>query len=593
MIELDTRQLNEKQQFINQYVAASNAASGSKYDQNANVAHKNIATLAAELNKDINIQINRHATAERIKDLFGEPLSKEYIRQIEDHEIYSHDESAVPGTPYCASVSLYPLLTEGLVSMGGESKAPKNIESFCGIFINFLFAASAQYAGAVAATELPLYLTYFARKTYGEDYLSTHREEMKAHLQHIVYSINQPAAARGFQSVFFNTSLFDKEYYESLFGDFMFPDGEYVEYQHLAEFQEFFMDWLNEERKKALLTFPVITAAMLIDKETKQIKDKDFAEFCANQLAKGSSFFIYQSESADSLSSCCRLSNSIEDDVFSNSLGAGGVATGSVKVTTINLNRCVQKGIDLKEQTKKCQKYLYAYRTLVEDMIDNKMLPMYDSGFISLDKQYITIGLNGVVEAAEYLGYDVSNNKTYKQFLKDTFSCIKEENKKFRKEMNVLINTELVPAESLGVKFAKWDKQDNLKVGRDCYNSYFYKVEDECISILDKFWLYSTDMVKNLDGGSALHLNLSNHLPAEGYRALLDTAAKTGCNFFCTNVLLTVCNECGYINKHTVGDCSKCFSSDVSYATRVIGYLRKIDSFSIGRQQEHKHRYYH
>ncbi len=589
MLKLSNEQVNEKLSFIDQYIKANNAASGSKFDANANVSFKNIATLEAELNKDINIQVNRTLISRKIEDLFGNDLAKEYVRQINDHEIYVHDETSLK--PYCVSMSMYPFLVSGMKELGGESAAPEHLESFCGSFVNLVFAVSSQFAGAVATVEFLLYFDHFARKDYGDNYLVTHPELIKNHLQHIVYSINQPAAARGYQSVFWNISLYDEKYFDSLFGDFVFPDFDKPKYETIFNLQKFFMSWFNEERKQAVLTFPVVTSAMLVDDEGPV--DNEFADFCADELSKGNSFFVYQSKSADSLASCCRLRNEITDNTFSYSLGAGGVATGSINVITINMNRLIQDGRDLKQEVSKIHKYQVAYREIIEEYKQAGMLPVYDAGYITLEKQFLTIGINGLVEAAEFLGIEASNNDKYINFAQEQLKIIFDANKEAKKEYGYMFNTEFVPAENLGVKNAKWDREAGYEVNRDCYNSYFYPVENDNVNSLDKFVLHGREINQYLDGGSALHLNLEEHLTKENFLNLLKISAKTGCNYFCTNIKVTICNSCEYIDKQTLKSCSKCGSHNVDYGTRVIGYLKRVSSFSGSRQKEHNERYYH
>lgn len=589
MLKLTSKQIENKIEFINNYINAKNAATGSSFDSNANVSLKNIATLEAELNKDINIQVNRSLVANRIEKLFGKDLATEYHRQINNHEIYIHDETSLK--PYCVSISMYPFLLNGMKDLGGESQAPNHLESFCGSFINLIFAISSQFAGAVASVEFLLYFDYFAKKDYGENYLETHKETINNHLQHIIYSINQPAAARGYQSVFWNISIYDEKYYENMFGNFVFPDMKVPEWKTLRKLQMYFMDWFNKEREKAVLTFPVVTAAMLIDDEGPV--DDDFADFCAQELSQGNSFFIYQSENADSLASCCRLRNEITDNTFSYSLGAGGVATGSINVITINFNRLIQDNRDLKSEIQKVHKYQVAYRSLMEEYKEAGLLPVYDAGYITLDKQFLTIGINGMLEAAEYLGISPTNNPAYIKFVQEQLKVIYDENKAANKEYNYMFNTEFVPAENLGVKNSKWDKQSGYEVARDCYNSYFYAVENEEVDVVDKFILHGREINQYLDGGSALHLNLEEYLTKDNYKNLLRISAKTGCNYFCTNIKVTICNSCNHIDKQTRHTCIKCHSEDIDHATRVIGYLKRVTSFSNARQSEHKRRYYH
>lgn len=581
--------IDEKIKFIDSYINSKNAADGSKFDANANVSVKNIATLESEINKDINIIVNRRLVYNKIKSLFTLELAEEYLRQIEKHEIYVHDETSLK--PYCASVSMYPLLIDGLIRLGGESRAPKNLMSFSGIFVNFVFAISSQFAGAVATVEFLTYFDYFARKDFGNEYLKSNGEFIESCFQQIVYSINQPAAARGYQSVFWNISIYDQYYFDALFENFVFPDGTKPNWNTVKELQKYFMIWFNEERNKAVLTFPVVTAAMLTD--GKKAKDREFVDMCSKELSKGNSFFMYLSESADSLASCCRLRNEVSTKEFSYTLGAGGVATGSINVITLNFNRLIQDKKDLNLEISKIQNYQIAYRKLMEDYLKANLLPVYNAGFISLDKQYLTIGINGLVEAAEYLGYEIDNNKNYKKFIVEQLNTIFKLNQEKSKLTGYKFNTEFVPAENLGVKNASWDRKDGYYVPRECYNSYFYRVEDQYINPLEKFDLHGKEILDYLDGGSALHLNLEEYLSSQQYVLLIDLAALKGCNYFCTNVKVTICNDCQHIDKKTSLICNKCGSENIDHATRIIGYLKRITSFSKERQIEAQKRAYH
>lgn len=589
MLRLNPEQLDAKLHFIEHYLQAENAADGSTMDANANVTQKNMATLEAEMMKDFFIQVNRSQVSQKIESLFGRELAQEYLRQIEQHEIYVHDETSLK--PYCASLTMYPFLLDGLTKLGGESRAPQHLESFCGTFVNFVFAVSAQFAGAIATVEFLAYFDYFARRDYGDDYLTTHTKLIENHLQHVVYALNQPAAARGYQSVFWNISIYDQHYFDSMFGEFVFPDFTKPNWQTVAQLQEFFLTWFNSERSKTLLTFPVVTVAMLTD--NGRCKDQAFAAAMGAQLAQGSAFFMYLSDNADSLASCCRLRNEISDHTFSYTLGAGGIATGSINVITINMNRLVQDGRDLLSEVSKIHRYQVAYRQLMDDYLAAGMLNVYSAGFISLDKQFLTIGINGMAEAAESQGIQVGNNQAYISFVQDLLKVIYSANRAAKTEFGYLFNTEFVPAENLGIKNAKWDKADGYQVSRACYNSYFYVVEDEAINPLDKFVLHGRELVDYLDGGSALHLNLDEPLSAEAYLQLLNIAAKTGCNYFCINVKITICNQCEHIDKRTLQKCSACGSKDIDYGTRVIGYLKRVSSFSAGRRVEHRLRHYH
>ncbi len=511
--QAELRALAGKKQFIKDYAKASNAATGSKYDANANVTEKNIVTLNGELFKGDVIKVNRAILTDKIRQLYGEDLAKEYIRQLESHELYKHDETSI--MPYCVAITMYPFLLEGLQPIGGLSAKPKNLDSFCGMFVNLVFAISSQFAGAVATGEFLMYFDYFARKEWGDDYWKRPEEMVDKHrnidktieqkFQQIVYSINQPAAARNFQSVFWNISYFDKNYFEGLFGEFVFPDGTKPIWDSLNWLQKKFMIWFNNERTKCILTFPVETVALLTDGE--DVVDKEWADFTAEMYSKGHSFFTYMSDSADSLSSCCRLRNEVTDNQFSYSLGAGGIATGSKSVMTLNINRLVQDAVNngydmieyLRENVQKVHKYQTAYNELLKDYLNDGLLTVYSAGFIHMKKQYLTVGVNGVIEAAEFLGIPVNDNPTYREFMQSILKTISDENRKARTK-ELMFNCEFVPAENLGVKHAMWDRKAGYFVPRDCYNSYFYAVEDTSLTILDKFKLHGKDYIKYLDG---------------------------------------------------------------------------------------------
>lgn len=509
----ESRALNEKKQFIKDYAKAKNAATGSKYDANANVTEKNIVTLNGELFKGDVIKVNRAILTDKIRELYGEELAKEYIRMLEQHLLYKHDETSI--MPYCVAITMYPFLLEGLQPIGGLSARPKNLDSFCGMFVNLVFAISSQFAGAVATGEFLMYFDYFARKEWGDDYWKRPEEMVDKHrnidktleqkFQQIVYSINQPAAARNFQSVFWNISYFDKNYFEGIFGEFYFPDGTQPQWESLSWLQKKFAKWFNEERTKCILTFPVETMALLTNGE--DVVDEEYADFTAEMYSKGHSFFTYMSDSPDSLSSCCRLRNEVTDNQFSYSLGAGGIATGSKSVMTLNINRLVQDAVNngydmieyLRENVKKVHKFQTAYNELLKDYLKDGLLTVYTAGFIDMKKQYLTIGVNGVIEAAEFLGIPVNDNPTYREFMQSILKTISDENRK-AKTKELMFNCEFVPAENLGVKHAMWDRKAGYVVPRDCYNSYFYAVEDTSLTILDKFKLHGKDYIKYLDG---------------------------------------------------------------------------------------------
>ena len=604
----DDRETMDKPKFLADYCEAANAATGSKYDANANVEHKNIATLIGELPKSNFIRLNRRLLTDRIKKMYGKEMSEKYIDLLTHHFIYKNDETSLAN--YCASITMYPWLIGGTTSIGGNSTAPTNLKSFCGGFVNMVFMVSSMLSGACATPEFLMYLNYFIGKEYGKDYYKEADKVVDLSLkqrtidkvitdcfEQIVYSINQPTGARNYQAVFWNIAYYDKPYFESLFGNFYFPDGSQPDWDGLSWLQKRFMKWFNKERTKTVLTFPVETMALL--SHDGDVIDKEWGDFTAEMYSEGHSFFTDMSDNAGSLSSCCRLRNEIQDNGFSYTLGAGGVSTGSKSVLTVNLNRCIQYAINNKIDYKEylssvidlCHKVQLAYNENLKDLQSHGMLPLFDAGYINMSRQYLTIGVNGLVEAAEFCGLKISNNPDYLKFVQTVLGLVEKYNKLYRTK-DVLFNCEMIPAENVGVKHAKWDREDGYFVPRDCYNSYFYIVEDPNTDIIEKFKLHGAPYIEHLTGGSALHMNLEEHLSKQQYRQLLKVAAKEGCNYFTFNVPNTICNDCGNIDKRYLKECPHCHSKNIDYMTRIIGYLKRVSNFSEARQQEAGRRHY-
>lgn len=643
-----TEQDKKDTAFIKSYMKASNAATGSKFDSNANIDMKNIVTMGNEIHKYKNIRQNRKMMFERLKELYGEVVAESYLSDLMSHRLYKHDETFVPGTPYCVAITMYPFLLDGLTKIGGVSSQPTDLKSFCGEFINLVYSISSQFAGAVATPEFLLYMDYFIRKDYGNDYLSILDKKVELNskgrtlekviencFQQVVHSMNMPSGARGYQAVFWNIGYFDKQYFEGVFGDFAFPDGTKPQWSTLNWLQKKFMRWFNKERSSYVLTFPVETMAMLTNGE--DIVDEEYADFTSEMWAEGHSFFTYLSDSADSLSSCCRLRNSLKDledkehnyNTHQFSMGTASVATGSKSVMTINLNRVIQEAafdycsrnnIDFKhgdklfidtlseeqldglylciattltEMTERVHKYQIAFNSLLMDFYNVNMLPVYNAGFIAMKKQYLTVGVNGLTDAAEFLNIDTSVNSQYLRFVNLILETINRVNRK-NKTSDLMFNTEFVPGENLSVKNYNWDKDSGYYVSQKhkMYSSYFFNPEDVELSIIDKMKLHGSDFVKYLDGGSACHININEHLTKEQYRHLLRIAAQNGTNYFTFNCRNTICNNCGYISKHTHDTCPKCGSKNLDYLTRIIGYLKRVSSFSEPRQEEESIRAY-
>lgn len=632
----ESRFIKERIDYMNQYSESSdNAASSSETDANANVTQKNVANLESEVYKTTNRIIQRQRMKDKLNELYPE-VSKQYEKDLNHHIIYTHDEASTPVLKqYCMAVSLYPLMTEGVGNIDGVTPGPPNdLLSFSGQITNLAFLLSSQCKGAVAFGEYFIALNYYVRLEYGNEWFNklccpitsehcnlprTVYDGIIKAFKHFVWGVNQPAQNRAYQSPFTNISYYDKTYFEALFKDFYYPDGTQPTWMEIDTLQRTFMKWFNKLRLQQIVAFPVETFAMVHD--GNDIVDKDYKELCAEMYSEGHSFFTYISDSADSLASCCRLRNELTENTFNPTSGLTGVMTGSCNVITLNINRIVQdfwrkyylvpdpkpdlwptsRFMDnfreyLKEILERVYKYHIAYKTMLYDLEDKGMFAASNGGYISISKLYSTIGINGLNEAAEFLGLEVSNNPEYIKFIQLVLGTIKEQNKAHaisNKKRPFLFNSEVVPAEGLGGKNYRWDKEDGYYVpeGRTLYNSYFYNAHDNT-SVLDKFILHGRQTYQFTDGGSALHCNLSDHLSKEQYIKLIDFAIKEGTNYFTFNIPNTKCNKCGHIVKQPFTVCPKCNSEDVTQYTRIIGYMRPISAFAEDRKVEAKMRIY-
>ena len=635
------RFIKERIDYMNKYSQShDNAATSSETDANANVTMKNVANLEGEVYKTTNRVIQRQRMKDKLNEMFPE-VAKKYEEDLNHHIIYTHDEATTPVLKqYCMAVSLYPLMMEGVGNIDGITpSAPNDLQSFSGQITNLIFLLSSQCKGAVAVGEYFIALNYYIVKEFGEDWYNrldeittspacnkqrTIRDAVYKAFKQFIYGVNQPAGNRSYQSPFTNVSYYDHTYFNSLFGEFIYPDGTKPQWEAIDCLQKLFMKFFNKLRTKQILTFPVETMAMVYDPKTNDIIDKDYKDFTAEMYAEGHSFFTYISDSADSLASCCRLRNELAENTFNPTSGLTGVMTGSCNVITLNINRITQdyfrtvdtnyfgnSGIlyqDITEEDmegfkkyiidilERVYKYHIAFKTMLYDLEDKGMFAASNGGYIHISKLYSTIGINGLNEAARFLGLEVGNNPEYIKFLQLILETIKEENKKHSihdKKRPFLFNSEVVPAEGLGGKNYNWDKEDGYWVPDDenLYNSYFYDAHDDT-SVLDKFILHGRQTYQFTDGGSAAHINLEDHLSKEQYLKLIDFAIANGTNYFTFNIPNSKCDDCGYITKHPITECPKCHSHNITQYTRVIGYLRPIKSFGKDRQIEAAKRTY-
>lgn len=625
--------VRKKIDFINNFKKSDNTANAT-IDDNSNVSTHNIAVLNSEIHKEENAEINLKIWENKVQELFPN-FDYKQMRKDFTTIAYPHDLNSQIGMPYCVAITLYPFYLNGINDLGGLSASPKNIDSFCGMFVNLIFSIASQYKGAVATPGIFVGMDWYLRKEWGDNYYTklseiispsfssrkqTIQGQIHQYFQQICYSLMQPSGSRGNQAVFWNCSIFDKPFFDTMYGDFYYPDGTQPQWESINWLQKDFLHWLNQERLKCILTFPVVSACLIYQDE--KFLDNELYEYLCKEYSEGNSFFTYISDSADSLSSCCRLSSKISKPQFNFTNGQLSEMTGSKNVITLNFNRITQdyfKKIDtnyfgaydityknITEEDMEGFKnyiinileriYIYqtAYNECLKDLYEANLLTVYKAGFIDMKKQYLTIGINGLNQAWEFLGGKCNKNKDYERFCNLIFTTLKEQNQ-LHKTSELMFNSEFTPCESASIKLYNRDKKDGYKVPSDTnlYASYIYKPNDKEISLLDKIYLHGRNFCgDNLDGGSSAHLNLDSHLSKEQYRKILKYAAEVGCKYFTFNVPNCECEDCHYIAKQPFTKCPKCGSTNISLWDRVIGYLTKIKNWSTGRQIEQKTRVY-
>ncbi len=634
----ELREDEERLQYMENYSKSSeNAASSSETDPNSNVSMKNAANLEGEVFKSKNRRLQRRRMYKRLVSMFDRETAKQYLIDLGNHIIYVHDEASTPVLkPYCGAITTYPLLCDGVGNVDNVTPfEPNDIASFSGQMTNLVFLVSSQLKGAVAVGDYFVSLNYYVIQQFGKNWYdkldvitttehclqpSTLRRDIRKGMKQFIYGINQPAGNRSYNSPFTNVSYYDKYYFKAMFEEFTYPDGSKPEWKAIDTLQRMFMELHRELRLIKPLTFPVSTIALVHDGQ--KYLDDDYKNLCAEEWAKGGSFFCYNSDNPSSLASCCRVLNEMSENTFSSTTGMTGIMTGSCNVITLNINRIVQNfirekygedagvGIQLSPLIypelaaylttilERVYKYHIAYKTLLYEQEERGMYTYSNAGYLYIKKLYSTIGVLGYCEAAQFLGLKVSNNNDYKQFLQTILGTIRDQNRLHSihdKKRPFLFNSEAVPGENLAVKLYQWDKEGGYFVpeGQNLYNCYFYNPWDDNTSILDKLKLHGKEISKFTDGGQAAHLNLDTHLSKEQYLKLLDIARENGSNYFTFNIPMSECADCGHVVNAPIEECPKCHSKHIKYWTRIIGYLTCVDNWSNERQVEQKKRVYH
>lgn len=572
-------------------------------DQNSNVDDVSVISYSNELKKPFEKLNSYYMLWKELKKDFGLELANNVIEMNLTGDIYINDFHGVgAGLPYCYNYSTYDIMINGLSTVKKiHCEPPKYLSAFKSQLEQFVTIASNSTLGACGLADMLVVMSYYVKnilktKSDAHYHFKTEKdcwEYIDDKLTSFIYTVNQPM--RGNQSPFTNVSIYDSEFLNKLSKDYLFPDGTHPDIEIVQKLQILFLDVMNREYARTPITFPVTTACFSTD-DNDNLIDNAFVNLIAEKNLQYAFINIYIGKSS-TLSSCCRL-RSEQDSEYFNSFGSGSSKIGSLGVCTINLPRLAIKYKDehifmeqLKNLVEICAKINHTKRKIVQKRIDNDNHPLYSLGFIDINTQYSTCGVNGFNEAIYYLGEDITTDKGVELGLK-IINTINETNTKMQKKFKSPHNCEQVPGENLSIKLAEKDKLLKYQNEFDLYSNQFIPLITNA-DLLDRIKLQGV-FDKHFSGGAICHLNVENQLTnINDMISLIQTCANKGVVYFAINYELNKC-----INNHmTVGKdsiCTICGEEITDKYMRVVGFLTNIKNWhKIRREEDHPNRQFY
>ena len=569
-------------------------------DSNANASNKDIASFRSEKGKSIDKAIAANKIFYEIKKKYGLKTAKEWLETEYTGGFYLHDFPSTTYVPYCYAYDLGRLAREGLFFLNNyNSQPPKHLTTFIDDVIEFISFMSNRSSGAVGIPNILVWTYYFWKKDCESNYIINNPDYyIRQSFQKLIYRLNQPFM-RIDQSAFVNVSIFDRKYYEALFGGLEFPDGTFaIDYvDEFIEHQKIFMEVVSKIRQENMFTFPVLTYSLLY-KDDKFV-DEEFARWCSDHNCKWNDSNFFVSGDVTTLSNCCRLlSDTSKLEGFINSIGGTALSIGSVKVNTINLVHIFyeieeepneRKYLNiLKKRTTLCCKVLDRIRHIIQRNIEKGLLPNYCDGGIEMSKQYCTIGILGLYEVMNKFGYistDEFGNKFYTDkgidFSEKIFNVLNEIKDNFTTEYS--FNIESVPAERAAVNLCAKDNMLFSKNDDFIYSNQWIPLTEKC-TINEKIRT-SAILDNKCSGGAIAHINIDSNFPnAEMAWNMLNHIASQGVIYFCYNTKINVCkNHHGFVGTEI---CPECGEEKSDTYQRVVGFLTPSNSYSKDRFKE-------
>ena len=565
--------------FGKQFFSSKHNTADMSVDANANVDDSTVVAYENELPKPYMRLNSLYLLWKESKKFYGAEFANRVVEGQISGDFYINDLSNVQ-KPYCYNFSAYDLMTKGLPFVKKiDSLPPKHLSSFCGQMVHFTSYASNQVMGAVGLADLLIVMSYYVGKELNE--YPTNKEyiwrQVKQELQSIIFSMNQPFRG-GLQSGFYNISIYDDEFLKSMQKDYLFPDGSYPNIELIKKLQDLFVDLMNETLRVTTVTFPVTTLCLCVDKD-KNIKDQEFLKhMCEKNIEFG--FMNIYAGTTGTLSSCCRLRSDKSNEYigYTNSFGGASSQIGSYGVVTLNLPRiAIQSNGDievfinkLKELVNTSIRINHAKRNILTKRIEMKALPLYDYGFMNMQKQYATTGLNGINEAIQFLGENILTEKG-QEICAKILKTVNTINDKADKKYKYAHNCEQTPSENSSIKLAQKDKLMKLQNTTELYSNQFIPLITEA-DMLDRIKLQGL-FDSQFSGGAIAHINIENQITnVDSLVDLINSTVKKGVVYHAVNYNLQKC-ENGHMSVGKNNMCPICGKTITDNYTRAVGFL--------------------
>ena len=589
--------------FLDNFVDEDTVANVS-IDGSSNVKHKDVVTLEKEMPKPHQKLIAFNKIYIEIQKKYGFKAANEWLEAEWIGQLYMHDANTTTMKHYCFAYDLKDLAEKGLYFMKGRNAEPaQHLITFIDFIKEYINYASNRSSGAVGLPNLIPYMFYFWKKDIEEDYFLRNPEYYaKQQFQRFIYAVNQPYVRDGSQCAFTNTSIFDRPYFEALFGGAEFPDGTFmIDYEEeIIEFQKWYMEVMAETRHKNMFTFPVNTISLL--RQDGKFVDEDFAKWAIKHNMEWSDSNLFIDSSVNSLSNCCRLKSNIENLGYFNSIGGTALKVGSVKVSTINLARIALDTKNEDSYIEELKKRVYlnlmaldCVRHIIKRNVEKGLLPNFEYNLVDFEHLYNTVGFIGIYETMKkfkYIEVDEFGNTFYTEkasvFGEKIFKTIREVADEFIKENNCdyQINTEQIPGESAAAKLMKKDKffYPKAKIyDLPLYGNQFIPLGikttgQERVRIASEFDGYCS-------GGSILHYNID--APFDSFDKawkMVNYIADQGVTYFAFNIRIQACD-----NNHAFygTTCPVCGLPATVEFTRIVGFFTAEPTYSKERKEEY------